>query len=142
MTFHRSTGRELYPFSVLLATTLHFVRNSAHIKRPLFRKRGRIHLIPDRNGGQRWNRTTDTRIFNPLLYRLSYLAISSNASLGSESAVLNRLGVFKSRIKRPICCLRVHILRVSLILRRKRTYPSRLQDTPGGPVQEGSGGVR
>ena len=25
-------------------------------------------------GGQRWNRTTDTRIFSPLLYRLSYLA--------------------------------------------------------------------
>jgi len=27
-------------------------------------------------GGQEWNRTTDTRIFNPLLYRLSYLAIA------------------------------------------------------------------
>jgi hypothetical protein len=27
-------------------------------------------------GGQRWNRTTDTGIFNPLLYRLSYLALS------------------------------------------------------------------
>ncbi len=26
------------------------------------------------NGGRRWNRTTDTRIFNPLLYRLSYPA--------------------------------------------------------------------
>ena len=25
-------------------------------------------------GGQEWNRTTDTRIFSPLLYRLSYLA--------------------------------------------------------------------
>ena len=25
------------------------------------------------NGAQRWNRTTDTRIFSPLLYRLSYL---------------------------------------------------------------------
>ena len=25
-------------------------------------------------GGQGWNRTTDTRIFSPLLYRLSYLA--------------------------------------------------------------------
>ena len=24
-------------------------------------------------GGQGWNRTTDTRIFSPLLYRLSYL---------------------------------------------------------------------
>ena len=27
------------------------------------------------NGAQRWNRTTDTRIFSPLLYRLSYLGI-------------------------------------------------------------------
>ncbi len=27
-----------------------------------------------RNGGQGRNRTTDTRIFSPLLYRLSYLA--------------------------------------------------------------------
>ena len=26
------------------------------------------------NGGQRQNRTVDTRIFNPLLYQLSYLA--------------------------------------------------------------------
>ena len=52
------------------------------------------------NGGQRWNRTTDTRIFNPLLYRLSYLAITSNISLESESAVLNRLDGFKSRIMR------------------------------------------
>ena len=28
------------------------------------------------HGGQGQNRTADTRIFNPLLYRLSYLAIS------------------------------------------------------------------
>jgi hypothetical protein len=30
-------------------------------------------------GGQGRNRTTDTRIFNPLLYRLSYLATSNGA---------------------------------------------------------------
>ena len=29
---------------------------------------------PERNGGQGRNRTTDTRIFSPLLYQLSYLA--------------------------------------------------------------------
>ena len=29
------------------------------------------------NGGQRGNRTPDTRIFNPLLYQLSYLASKS-----------------------------------------------------------------
>jgi hypothetical protein len=28
-----------------------------------------------RDGGQRQNRTVDTRIFSPLLYQLSYLAI-------------------------------------------------------------------
>jgi len=27
-------------------------------------------------GGLDWNRTSDTRIFNPLLYQLSYRAIS------------------------------------------------------------------
>ena len=29
------------------------------------------------DGGQEWNRTTDTRIFSPLLYQLSYLAVVS-----------------------------------------------------------------
>ncbi len=33
------------------------------------------HWRKSSSGGQRWNRTTDTRIFNPLLYQLSYLAI-------------------------------------------------------------------
>ena len=28
-----------------------------------------------RKVGQNWNRTSDTRIFSPLLYRLSYLAL-------------------------------------------------------------------
>ena len=31
----------------------------------------------DGNGGQGRNRTTDTRIFSPLLYQLSYLAAGS-----------------------------------------------------------------
>jgi hypothetical protein len=30
--------------------------------------------VSDLNGGQGRNRTTDTRIFSPLLYQLSYLA--------------------------------------------------------------------
>ena len=42
-------------------------------------------------GGQRWNRTTDTGIFNPLLYRLSYLAICPN------ERVLDRRQGFESR---------------------------------------------
>src|SRR5688500_4382183 len=32
-----------------------------------------------KSGGQGRNRTTDTRIFNPLLYRLSYLAVPNAA---------------------------------------------------------------
>ena len=36
------------------------------------------------NGGQGRNRTTDTRIFSPLLYQLSYLAA------GTEGRVLDR----------------------------------------------------
>ena len=35
---------------------------------------GDIALRIKLNGGQRRNRTTDTGIFSPLLYRLSYLA--------------------------------------------------------------------
>ena len=30
------------------------------------------------SGAQTWNRTRDTRIFNPLLYRLSYLSADRN----------------------------------------------------------------
>ncbi len=37
------------------------------------------------NGAQRRNRTTDTGIFNPLLYRLSYLGTAS--SLGRDQQV-------------------------------------------------------
>ena len=44
------------------------------------------------NGAQGRNRTTDTRIFNPLLYRLSYLGIR----VFKEGAVLNLLGLTKS----------------------------------------------
>ena len=33
------------------------------------------HLMGWRDGGQGRNRTTDTRIFSPLLYQLSYLAV-------------------------------------------------------------------
>jgi hypothetical protein len=32
-------------------------------------------MQPFLNGGQGRNRTVDTRIFNPLLYQLSYLAL-------------------------------------------------------------------
>ena len=40
-------------------------------------------------GAQRRNRTTDTRIFNPLLYRLSYLGIGVAADERRKRRVLN-----------------------------------------------------
>jgi hypothetical protein len=36
-------------------------------------------------GAQRRNRTTDTRIFNPLLYRLSYLGKKDGAAYPSRT---------------------------------------------------------
>ena len=39
---------------------------------------GRRSLLK-RNGGQGRNRTIDTRIFSPLLYQLSYLAVRRRA---------------------------------------------------------------
>ena len=36
------------------------------------------------DGGQRGNRTPDTRIFNPLLYQLSYLAMMLRAAYSTE----------------------------------------------------------
>ena len=47
---------------------------------------------PELDGAQGRNRTTDTRIFNPLLYRLSYLG----NRVFKEGAVLNLLGLPKS----------------------------------------------
>ena len=49
-----------------------------------------VYLL-DKNGGQGWNRTTDTGIFSPLLYRLSYLAMEI------ASRVLNRSQAGESR---------------------------------------------
>ncbi len=42
------------------------------------------------SGGQRQNRTVDTRIFSPLLYQLSYLAVSGVADVSAQSGVLKR----------------------------------------------------
>jgi hypothetical protein len=41
------------------------------------------------DGGQGRNRTTDTRIFNPLLYQLSYLAVPAAGTL-IEAATRSR----------------------------------------------------
>jgi hypothetical protein len=42
------------------------------------------------DGGQGRNRTTDTRIFSPLLYQLSYLAIRAGPRRGTAGRVLKR----------------------------------------------------
>ncbi len=56
-------------------------------------------------GGQEWNRTTDTRIFNPLLYRLSYLAIAFEVYFlkmtHSKERAFNRTRAVKSHKTAP-----------------------------------------
>ena len=46
--------------------------------------------VLDWDGGQGRNRTTDTRIFSPLLYQLSYLAGCGSRARTSGGGVLNR----------------------------------------------------
>jgi hypothetical protein len=56
-------------------------RNS--LKRPFAGKKKALASLDVKaflTGGQGRNRTTDTRIFSPLLYRLSYLAEANNYS--------------------------------------------------------------
>ena len=47
----------------------------ATASRPLSLQGKSEQLTGFRIGGQGWNRTSDTRIFSPLLYQLSYLAL-------------------------------------------------------------------
>lgn len=42
-----------------------------------FEKRAKkIPIFWDREGGDKWTRTTDSRIFSPMLYQLSYITYS------------------------------------------------------------------
>ena len=59
------------------------------------------------NGAQGRNRTTDTRIFSPLLYRLSYLGLKMSrlyASLSMVSRAENELFIAPPVIA-PLCLL-------------------------------------
>lgn len=47
--------------------------------------------------GQNWNRTSDTRIFSPLLYRLSYLAKPKASTIG-EIDNLTQLNLYHNFI--------------------------------------------
>ena len=53
--------------------------------------------MSERFYGQRQNRTVDTRIFSPLLYRLSYLAISKELLLNRQMASESRRTLHLSR---------------------------------------------
>ena len=59
----------------------------------LNRKRSNCNAwkIRELNGGQGRSRTADTRIFSPLLYRLSYLAIRVKAEILRKSAGESRI---------------------------------------------------
>jgi hypothetical protein len=47
-------------------------------------------------GGQGQNRTADTRIFNPLLYQLSYLANRDSQTWLSKAGHYNKAGAFST----------------------------------------------
>jgi hypothetical protein len=40
------------------------------------KKAKKIPIRGDREGGDKWTRTTDSRIFSPMLYQLSYITDS------------------------------------------------------------------
>jgi hypothetical protein len=42
--------------------------------------------------GDSWNRTSDTRIFSPLLYQLSYVTIIESAFLNSNCTFSKKVG--------------------------------------------------
>ncbi len=56
-------------------------------------------MPPAASFGQNWNRTSDTRIFSPLLYRLSYLAAIAGVS---------RRCCFSRKISKLICTLAIY----------------------------------
>ncbi len=79
-------------------------------------KKACINCKPFKNGASRRNRTTDTRIFNPLLYQLSYRGAPD------KRRVLNR--VFRP-LSTAICCqMEEHIPRLFRNFRPRETFPS------------------
>src|SRR5437773_6966549 len=57
----------------------------------------------DHVGGQGRNRTTDTRIFSPLLYQLSYLAVpEARRTRKMRSALLGRRGLYQAQKKKAL----------------------------------------
>jgi hypothetical protein len=61
-----------------MQTILYFaVMNNPALYRRSFEKGAKkIPIQVDREGGDKWTRTTDSRIFSPMLYQLSYITNS------------------------------------------------------------------
>jgi hypothetical protein len=61
-----------------MQTILYFAAmNITTLYRGSFEKRAKkIPIRVDREGGDKWTRTTDSRIFSPMLYQLSYITDS------------------------------------------------------------------
>ena len=69
------------------------------------------------DGAQGRNRTTDTRIFSPLLYRLSYLGCNAKAQYLIALTLLSQVGRFNlQRERTPLLCRVFHYLRISPFL--------------------------
>lgn len=49
--------------------------NSLKMRQIQFQERIKKALIFIRAGGDKWTRTTDSRIFSPMLYQLSYITV-------------------------------------------------------------------
>ncbi len=62
--------------SIVVASTMFCRRWLAFVEKP--RPANRAGLSYENGGGLGRNRTTDTRIFNPLLYQLSYQALGNS----------------------------------------------------------------
>jgi hypothetical protein len=61
-----------------MQTILYFAwMKKVALKSEIERKRAKkIPIHVDREGGDKWTRTTDSRIFSPMLYQLSYITNS------------------------------------------------------------------
>lgn len=67
-----------------------------------FKNRKGITTFPI-GSGQNWNRTSDTRIFSPLLYRLSYLARLEKSKIVNMTIFLQSfLFIFFQRVQDPV----------------------------------------
>lgn len=61
-----------------MQTILYFalMNNPALYRGSIEKKAKKIPIRVDREGGDKWTRTTDSRIFSPMLYQLSYITDS------------------------------------------------------------------